>query len=195
MKVTKLQAQMLVLFLVSMFLTQNALLPVLKKAPNENDRYVILQCDVELLSDDQEKIGALRNELENALEFFYDWEYVNAVNSMISVYDQAKRQDYSWILFGIMHRCCCNWSGSFPKGLGSFFLYFLGLLFKIEFYVAAIFASISKDSLGLSYSPKTFSSTPTPSSRQISYLHSSTAFWTLLDFTHTHDYSLFLLLL
>ena len=24
------------------------------------------------------------------------------VNSMISVYDQAKRQDYSWILFGII---------------------------------------------------------------------------------------------
>ena len=95
MKVTKLQAQMLVLFLVSMFLTQNALLPVLTKAPNENDHYVILQCDVELLSDDQEKIGALRSELENTLEFFYEWEYVNAVNSIISVYDQAKRQDHS----------------------------------------------------------------------------------------------------
>ena len=57
---------------------------------------------VELLSDDQEKSGVLRSELENALEFFYDWEYVSAVNSMISVYDQTKSQDYSWILFGII---------------------------------------------------------------------------------------------
>ena len=57
---------------------------------------------IELLSDDQEKIGVLRSELENALEFFYDWEYVSAVNSMISVYDQTKSQDYSWILFGII---------------------------------------------------------------------------------------------
>jgi hypothetical protein len=57
---------------------------------------------VELLSDDQEKIGVLRSELENALAFFYDWECVNAVNSMISVYDQAKRRDYSWISFGII---------------------------------------------------------------------------------------------
>ena len=56
----------------------------------------------ELLSDDQEKIGILRSELENALEFFYDWEYVNAVNSKISIYDQAKRRDYSWILFEII---------------------------------------------------------------------------------------------
>jgi len=67
---------------------------------------------VELLSDDQDKSGVLRSELENALEFFYDWEYVNAVNSMISVYDQAKRQDYSWIIRNYMHCCCCNWSGS-----------------------------------------------------------------------------------
>jgi len=57
---------------------------------------------VELLSDDQEKIGVLRSELENALEFFYDWEYVNAMNYMVSVYDKAKRQNYSWILFGII---------------------------------------------------------------------------------------------
>ncbi len=52
----------------------------------------------DLLSDDQEKIEVLRSELENALELFYDWEYINAVNSIISVYDQAKRQDSSWVL-------------------------------------------------------------------------------------------------
>jgi len=56
MKVTKLQAQMLVLFLVSMFLAQNVLLPVLTKTQMRMTVMSYYNAIAELLSDDQEKL-------------------------------------------------------------------------------------------------------------------------------------------
>jgi len=56
----------------------------------------------------------------------------------------------------------------------------------IEFDIATILASIRKNSRRLFYAPKAFTSTPTKSSRQISYLHFSTTLITFLNFLFIH---------
>ena len=44
----------------------------------------------ELLSNNQAKIELLRKELEDALQLFYDWEYVKALEAIISVYHKVE---------------------------------------------------------------------------------------------------------
>lgn len=45
---------------------------------------------LELLSDNQAKIELLRKELEDALQLFYDWEYVKALEAIISIHHKSK---------------------------------------------------------------------------------------------------------
>jgi len=54
----------------------------------------------DLISSDQTKNELLRPELEDALQLFYDWEYVQAVEAIISLYHKAQSRsmvDFTWI--------------------------------------------------------------------------------------------------
>jgi hypothetical protein len=48
------------------------------------------EATAELISDDQAKVESLRQGLEEALQLFYDWEYTQAVEAIISVYHEAQ---------------------------------------------------------------------------------------------------------
>jgi len=45
---------------------------------------------IEALSNNQAKIGALEGEMEDALQLFYDWEYFEAVEAIVSTYHEAE---------------------------------------------------------------------------------------------------------
>jgi len=51
---------------------------------------------VEALSRDQKKSEALSDDLDSALQLFYDWDYVEAMNSIISVYHKARTSIYEF---------------------------------------------------------------------------------------------------
>ncbi len=65
---------------------------------------------VELLSNDTTKSKALESDLENALQLFYDWKYVEAIDAIVSIYRKASAQDFSWtpfIVIGIIVGALC----------------------------------------------------------------------------------------
>ena len=51
---------------------------------------------VEALSRDQAKSEALSDDLDNALQLFYDWDYVEAMDAIISVYHKARTSTYEF---------------------------------------------------------------------------------------------------
>ena len=63
---------------------------------------------IELLSNNQAKIEVLESELENALQLFYDWEYLKAVDAIVSTYHKAEASlltggfDLRWILLAVI---------------------------------------------------------------------------------------------
>jgi hypothetical protein len=68
--------------------------------------------------------------------------------------------------------------------LNCFFRAFIYLLFKIELYIATIFAFVCKDSSIPSKPNNSSSMSPIGSIMQITYLHFSAAFRAFLRFTH-----------
>ena len=51
---------------------------------------------VEALSHDQTKSEALSDDLDNALQLFYDWHYVEAMDAIMSVYHKARTSVYEF---------------------------------------------------------------------------------------------------
>jgi len=61
----------------------------------------------DMISENQAKAELLRNELEAALQAFNNWEYIQAVEDIISVYDNVQAQvpttlDFVWIRLAIV---------------------------------------------------------------------------------------------
>ena len=61
----------------------------------------------EMISNDTQKVELLRNEIEDALQLFYDWKYVEAVEAIIAVHNNAQAStsqtvDFTWIGFAIV---------------------------------------------------------------------------------------------
>jgi len=53
---------------------------------------------ISLLSQSRANADALREDLERALQLFYDWEYTEAINAIMSVHRGTGVQEYDWRL-------------------------------------------------------------------------------------------------